>query len=404
MAATYADHNHWSVFLRGLLNKFTKYETSRGVEFKSPAIGLCNRLVQLIVLSYIVGIVFVADKGYQEFDTGESSVVAKVKGNQAHINKDAAAADMFNVEGGVTWDATDVVIPPLENNALFIMTKVSMTPKQVQGKCPEEFQINVNETKCYKDDDCKIGTTVHFGHGFHSGSCVASTGTCEVHAWCPLEDDKRRSIVLSGGENLTILVKNFVMFPRMRIRRRNLGELPERYVKHCTYDPVSDPLCPIFVLKDIARLAGGDFLSMATHGAVVSFAIHWDCNLDFHIRHCMPTYSFRRLDDPKETNSPGWSFRISGYWLDNDEQARYLLKATGIRIVFNVYAVAGRFSIVKFTMNLGSGLGLLGMATLLCDYILFNCARPEVRRERERLAVVDVGTTPILRRDSRLPR
>lgn len=39
--------------------------------------------------------------------------------------------------------------------------------------------------------------------------------------------------------------------------------------------------------------------------------INWDCNLDRAASHCVPKYSFRRLDnkDSANTISPGYNFR-----------------------------------------------------------------------------------------------
>lgn len=44
---------------------------------------------------------------------------------------------------------------------------------------------------------------------------------------------------------------------------------------------------------------------------MIGIQIKWDCNLDPLMLHCLPRYSFRRLDE-KESNKtlyPGLSFR-----------------------------------------------------------------------------------------------
>lgn len=46
-------------------------------------------------------------------------------------------------------------------------------------------------------------------------------------------------------------------------------------------------------------------------GGVIGIQIKWDCNLDPLMQHCLPKYSFRRLDE-KESNRtlyPGLNFR-----------------------------------------------------------------------------------------------
>lgn len=52
-------------------------------------------------------------------------------------------------------------------------------------------------------------------------------------------------------------------------------------------------------------------LSSARQGGVMALQINWDCNLDRAASHCVPKYSFRRLDnkDSAHTVSPGYNFR-----------------------------------------------------------------------------------------------
>lgn len=37
--------------------------------------------------------------------------------------------------------------------------------------------------------------------------------------------------------------------------------------------------------------------------------INWDCNLDYDAKHCLPKYSFHRLDDAENTVAEGVNFR-----------------------------------------------------------------------------------------------
>lgn len=52
-------------------------------------------------------------------------------------------------------------------------------------------------------------------------------------------------------------------------------------------------------------------LSSTWQGGVMALQINWDCNLDRAASHCVPKYSFRRLDnkDSAHTVSPGYNFR-----------------------------------------------------------------------------------------------
>ncbi|XP_055348450.1 P2X purinoceptor 4-like isoform X2 [Paramacrobiotus metropolitanus] len=313
-----------------------------------------------------------------------------------HINSRTNLADLaiddtrnlLDRSLGSVWDSVDTVVPALENSALFITTKVMATPKQVQSVCPELKNSGAN---CISHADCLPGRSIHLGHGFTTGQCNNATKTCNVAAWCPLENKTLSTALLVGGEELVLLVKNYIVFPDFNIRRRNFGDLDESYVANCSYNNATDPHCPAFNLGYIIKQAGENYSEMASHGAILSFGIKWDCDLDFHIYHCMPTYSFRRLDEKEGVIVPGWNHRRTGYWEEDGVWTRYLYKHTGIRIVFNVDALARKFSLVQTTINIGSGLGLLGVATILCDFMLYHCVGPDDRAFHSHATTVDAG-------------
>ncbi|XP_078716767.1 P2X purinoceptor 5-like [Lampetra fluviatilis] len=78
---------------RSLLCSFFDYKTEKLVIAHNRAVGVLLRAIQLAVLAYLIGWVFVTKKAYQETDTGiESSVITKVKGAAALLGGDVAAA------------------------------------------------------------------------------------------------------------------------------------------------------------------------------------------------------------------------------------------------------------------------------------------------------------------------
>ena len=91
-------------------------------------------------------------KGYQETGEIESAVTCKVKGI---IKTDFSDEELINVQDSWKylynriWDVTDFVVPPVENNAFFVMTNVVITPNQTRGECPE-----VGIWNCTYDSDC----------------------------------------------------------------------------------------------------------------------------------------------------------------------------------------------------------------------------------------------------------
>lgn len=82
----------------------------------------------------------VFEKGYQEHDLAKCTVTTKVRG-VGHTN----AKNIYE-KGIRVWDVADFVIPPLENNAVFVTTNVVVTSKQKQGVCYEVLDTTLNFT------------------------------------------------------------------------------------------------------------------------------------------------------------------------------------------------------------------------------------------------------------------
>ncbi|NXS24326.1 P2RX4 protein, partial [Mystacornis crossleyi] len=199
-------------------------------------------------------------------------------------------------------------------NTVFVMTNVILTLNQSQGHCPE---LPDDQTECTVKNNCVPGYVSTHSSGIQTGECIPYNGsikTCEVFAWCPVEDDSHipKPAFLREAENFTLLVKNNIWYRKFNFSKRNiLPTINSTYLKNCIYDAQTDPFCPIFRLGKIVEAAGQDFQEMAVEGGVMALQINWDCNLDRAASHCVPKYSFRRLDnkDSAHTVSPGYNFR-----------------------------------------------------------------------------------------------
>ncbi|XP_008058151.1 P2X purinoceptor 4 isoform X2 [Carlito syrichta] len=275
----------------------------------------------------------------------------------------------------------DYVIPAQGENSLFVMTNMIITMNQTQGTCPE---IPDKTTVCDSDANCTAGFTGTHSNGVSTGRCVnfnESVKTCEVAAWCPVEDDTSvpNPAVLKAAENFTLLVKNNIWYPKFNFSKRNiLPNVTTTYLKSCIYDAKTDPFCPIFRLGKIVEDAGHSFQDMAVEGGIMGIQVNWACNLDRAASHCLPRYSFRRLDtrDVEHNVSPGYNFRFAKYYEDPaGSEYRTLIKAYGIRFDIIVFGKAGKFNIIPTMINIGSGLALLGVATVLCDVIVLYCMK-----------------------------
>ncbi|XP_023601852.1 P2X purinoceptor 4 isoform X3 [Myotis lucifugus] len=327
-----------------------EYDTPRIVLIRSRKVGLMNRAVQLFILAYVIGWVFVWEKGYQEVDSVVSSVTTKAKG---------VAVTNTSQLGFRIWDVADYVIPAQEESSLFIMTNIIVTMNQTQGFCPE---LPDKKSVCKSDSNCPAGSTDTHSSGVATGRCVPYNGTlktCEVAAWCPVEDDSNvpKPAFLKAAENFTLLVKNNIWYPKFNFTKRNiLPNITTTYLKSCIYNAATDPFCPIFRLGKIVENAGHSFQDMAVEGGIMGIQIKWDCNLDRAASFCLP--------------------RFAKYYNDlTGTEHRTLIKAYGIRFDIIVFGKAGKFDIIPTMINIGSGLALFGVATVLCDVIVLYCMK-----------------------------
>ncbi|XP_069089142.1 P2X purinoceptor 3 [Pleurodeles waltl] len=341
---------------------FFTYETTKSVVVKSWTIGVINRAVQLLIIAYFIGWVFIHEKAYQIRDTSiESSVMTKVKGFGKYSDK--------------VMDVADYVTPPQGSSVFVIITKMIMTENQVQGFCPE------TEVKyaCTSDEKCKSFSSGTTGNGYLTGRCVNFSPkfrTCEIQGWCPTEIDTIGAPIMVEAENFTIFIKNSIRFPLFEFEKGNLASnLTSDQIKKCRFNPDTQPYCPIFRLGDVVKMAGQNFTKLADKGGVMGIKIGWVCDLDRSWDDCVPKYTFTRLDSISEKNnvSPGYNFRYAKHYKrENGSEYRTLLKAFGIRIDVLVYGNAGKFNIIPTLINTVAAFTSVGVGTVLCDIILLN--------------------------------
>ncbi|TNN64758.1 P2X purinoceptor 1 [Liparis tanakae] len=307
---------------------FFEYETPRQVLVRNRRVGVVCRVIQLGVLAYIIGWVFIYEKGYQSTDIAVSSVFTKMKG--------VGYTKMNGTER--VWDVADYVFPPQGDSSFVVMTNYIITEGQEMGKCPE-LQ---GKHSCSSDSECEGGSFKRTGHGQMTGVCLNATKTCEVLAWCPVENDHN-------------------------IPESNLVEgIEADYISKCLHHPKDAPLCPIFKLGDIVKLSGFNFETIARVGGAIGIVVDWTCNLDVDVTHCKPKYNFHGLyGNPAETDktraSVGYNFRYAKHFLENSVQKRTLLKVFGIRLDIIVQSLARKFDIIPTLTAIGSGVGIFGV-------------------------------------------
>lgn len=173
-------------------------------------------------------------------------------------------------------------------------------------------------------------------------------------------------------------------------RRNILPDTTNQVLSKCMYHPKNDPYCPIFLVKDILNEAEPDEQErklMMMKGGVILVSINWQCNFDKDSL-CFPKFKFNRFDlqFSKASAASGFNFRFAKYFEVNETMYRVLVKAYGLRFVINVSGEGGKFDFVPLLINLGAGLGLLSVASIVADFVLLNfTSRKKFYRELKEL-------------------
>ncbi|KFW86722.1 P2X purinoceptor 6, partial [Manacus vitellinus] len=252
-------------------------------------------------------------------------------------------------------------------NVLFLVTNFIATAQQAQGTCPES--PSVLDAMCTEDADCPMGNPVVHGNGIKTGKCVmfnATRSTCEIYGWCPVENSTLpRKPLLAEAENFTLFIKNTVHFTKFNFSKCNTLQTSDpSYFKSCTYDPVFNPSCPVFRVRNMVEAAGEHFGDLALLGGSIGVLIKWDCDLDHPAAQCQPQYFFS-LQDTR------YNFRTASYYWGSQRQLyRNLLKLYGLRFDISVHGQAGKFSIIPTAVSFGTSIAFFGAATVVCDLVL----------------------------------
>ncbi|NXD17561.1 P2RX2 protein, partial [Nothocercus nigrocapillus] len=336
------------------------YSTPQVLVVRDWRLGALYRALQLLILLYFVGYVFILQKGYQEHETSpESSVITKVKGVTESPSK--------------VWDVGDYVAPPEGGSTFSIITRVEVSPTQTMDTCPEVSRGRAGSRAAARA--ARHGAPVLAGE--KTGRCVPSAAgpgkSCEILAWCPADGRGVSESLAKMAAQLTILIKNSIHFPRFGFSKTNIQAAERSYLKNCTFNATSGLYCPIFKLGFIVEQAGEDFAELAEKGGVIGIIITWDCNLDLPGTECRPRYSFRRLDPKVASASPGYNYRFAKDYSWKGTARRVLIKAYGIRVDVMVQGQAGKFSLVPTAINLATALTSVGLGSFLCDWILLSC-------------------------------
>ena len=142
----------------------------------------------------------------------------------------------------------------------------------------------------------------------------------------------------------------------------------------------------LFKIIDILEEIETSIEDVRWKGALIYMTASFDVNLNKGYGAYTPSFSFDRIDNQYNTISPGFNLYSAKYgpFTGQDTQTRQLLKRSGIQIVFFANGKTRKFDWYDFIplyfiqnfmrktlfTTVSIGLGLLGVAKLICDFIL----------------------------------
>jgi hypothetical protein len=363
------------------------FKAPKVVRFESKWIKSLSLIVKL---SLAIGCLYLMCQrsSYQIFDRSPiSAVTIKVKQSSNCSNNSLEIYRLLNYTCSQSlYDVNDFILPPTENSAISITTRITETEhiltlcnNTIRGIKPSR-NSSIYATaihKCEEKSRCILPPI--YRDEDENGTIILEAKLC----WFKL----RRKIVKRNYQALDyiLFIKHFVEFTQLGLVRNNLVPdiIKKNYIRDCEYDSESNSLCPNFRISKIFELIKPDpkvkpdpkeYEAMLFNGSLIEIKISWKCNLDQLLEYCEPHYEFRRLDiTPYQDNPfyPGSTFLTSRHFFEpNDNQLhRVHTNIYNLHIIVSVTGEVGKFDLFQTTTSIGSFLGIIGMGTIVCDLI-----------------------------------
>eukprot|EP01083_Nonionella_stella_P018116 50643_1 len=339
---------------------FCVYKSTRFLRVKNPRLVCVYYTTLFLVLCYIVVYLVWLNHGYQSVDPVTGTVSVKLKGTGS---VPASGSDTFGLNKTI-FDAMDLVVPNIEEDAFFITTSMILTPNQSRGlwsgngDCPACSTANASQA-------CPRGSYSSESQGIWTGNC-GTTGRCEVYGWGPPEQDTDKTVVDNVG-TFTAFVKVDASFSDFGVSRSNTLDKAGNGHPVYGYNLFSVDQILSNATKGVFTTVGG---KVQTKGAIILMQAKWDCDLDQSEANCDMKWLYFRLDNQTGSISAGFNYRSVSY--DSMMEHRLLRKLYGIRVVFTVTGQARRFSFGQLCITFGAGVAYMGVATVLTDIVLQN--------------------------------
>ncbi|KAH9285351.1 P2X purinoceptor 4 [Echinococcus granulosus] len=416
----------------------------KAILIQHSTVGVIYRFLQVSIIAYFIGWVIVKEKGYQASERPIYGVSATVRGtafsNAEHCSSHLAAGPMVYTDADLVQPPIQnsgfFLVTRVYSTVDQVLYACAEAPDLLDARCRNDAQCPEGQIAGNKvpEEFAHLTNTSWFdvesyGHGPFTGRCLRKTMTCEVIAWCPIlentdpQDYSWYPSVLSDYNNLsltnrsdhaskrffdkilikqrktqvdedslkenkvaplyevlnfTVLIRNIIEFPFYKIKRNNiLGWMNNTYLKMCRFN-VSDEVdrhFPRFRIQDVITLSGADIWYILLHGGIIDININWDCDLDKALENTA-------TDERDIVHMDEKYYLEFGNYFTSSQHRRLLHKFNGIQFLISVTGKGGRFSLLEFSMKIGSCMALFGTATLLCNLILIHFS-PDRRRYKQ---------------------
>jgi len=313
-------------------DRLLSYYTKQQVMFLDRKLGITFYTITFLIAAYIIGYMFIYQKGYLEYEQAKGAVVTHVFGDALAISSGKKATRYFSAE--------EITYPGLENGNVFIATR-QLVHKQTRGMCEDAGM------PCLTDADCTVGG---------SGTCTPN-GLCNEISWC---DQDKPEIYEIATSHLQIWTRSTIQFVKIA---------PERIFSTEAKDPTPKLGWNTFTVQDLLMKCEPlpvRYEEVAELGAAVEVQFLWECSVKSK-EECKPSMRARRLDTVFDPDNIGFGFSYPEYV---DDDTRFRNEVRGVRIFFRTSGVGRKVSVAATITKASMGASLFSIAQIVADLLM----------------------------------
>lgn len=320
-------------------DKLLSYHTKQQVNVLDRSLGIINYMIQVGVMIYVVGFVFIYDQGYLEAEQSRGLISTQANGEAVSVSTGTMRSRFFANE--------EITYPTLEQGNVFVATRVEVTDEN-RGVCEDVNSVCASDADCTPD----IGAT------------CTENGMCLEPSWCPAVEDAVPEVFKLETSGFRIWVKSSILFDRIAHGKIYATDMSQPIL-------YPEPGFNTFTVRDLLLLCDPPvrYEEVSELGAAIEVQFVWTCNIDNPFP-CVPTIEARRIDVLLSETEIGFKFKKK---MDLGEDSRRLETRHGIRFYFKTVGTGKKFSVSAMIFKISTGIALLGFSPIIADFMMLNC-------------------------------